>query len=183
MDIFIQPETKWIIWTIITCLSTYLYVINPIRYSPSPLFRIKTYEFTISKLYNILKFIPVFLNLILGYMLSVNSPVFITFKHWYILIVFINFIVIYEYYTKPVIADGTFNMPPNSMSTSVLFHYIIIILLVYHLITEINVIKTLNINLLLMWICIVVNIIINIYFLINKNGYSPCLYKLPKSWI
>ena len=145
--IIFQSETKWIIWTIMISLSTYIYIINPIRFSSKKLFKIGETTFNIADLYNILRYIIISLNFIVGYLLSITSPIFISFKYWYLLIVLINIVLIYEYKSEEVIDDGTFNLPPKYITLNTIYHYIVIILLVYHLITEKNVLKTLNINL------------------------------------
>jgi len=177
-----SPNVKWASWVIITLLSTYTYIQNPIRFSSRYLLNYGSIKFNYSNLFNSLKYIIIILNLLLGYLLSISSPIFLSFKYWFVLLILLNFIVIYEMKSEPVIDDGSFNLAPNYVNTKKKYHIIILLLLVYHLVTDASVLKSLNMKMLVLWLMIVVNIIINSVLLIKKQNYSTCYYKLPVSW-
>ena len=178
-----SPYTKWVSWIIITLLSTYTYIQNPIRFSSKYIFNYGTIKFNYSNLFNIIKYIIITLNLLLGYLLSKSSPIFLSFKYWFIILILLNLIVIYEVKSEPIIDDGSFNLAPSYIDTNSYLHIIILLLLVYHLVTEASVLKSLNMKLLVLWVMIVVNIIINSVLIIKKKKYSTCYYKLPVSWM
>lgn len=184
MDIFNSPNIKWISWVLIIVFTTYNYIKTPMRYSGIPLFTISKYTYNYVTLFNIIKYIVLFLNLMLGFFLSVTSEsVFESFKHWYIIVVILNFIVLYEINSTPVSDDGSFNMKPSRVSKKYKTNIIVIILLFYHLVGEVKHLKSLNMKIFVLWGSIIINLIINIILLVKQSGFTTCKYNLPKSWV
>ena len=166
---------KWTSWVLITVLSLYFYIKTPLRFG--------SFVFDHSKLFNILKFVVLLINLMLGVLLSItNEPLFSSFKYWYIVIVILGLLVLIEIKSKPVIDDGSFNRKPKHVKKSFKSNILIIILLFYHLAGEFKHLKSHNMTIFILWSSIVVNILINIIFLIKQIGFTACLYELPRSW-
>lgn len=183
MDIINSPNIKWLSWILIILFSIYNYIKSPIRYSDVPLFTIGRFKFNYVKLFDIIKYIGLILNLMLGFFLSVtNEPVFESFKHWYIIVIILNLIILYEIKADPVSDDGTFNKKPSSVSKKFKTNILVIILLFYHLVSEVKHLKSLNMKIFVLWGSIIVNLLINLILLVKQSGFTTCAYNLPKSW-
>lgn len=174
---------KWISWVLILVLSLYFYIKTPLRFSNTNLFSIGIYNFNYSKLFNILKFGVLILNLMLGVLLSItNESLFSSFKYWYFVVVILVLIILFELKSEPVIDDGSFNRKPKYVKKSYKSNILIIFLLFYHLVGEFKHLKSRNMPIFILWSSIIVNILINIIFLIKQIRFSTCAYNLPKSW-
>ena len=180
MDLLILPELKWASWTTISILSIYIYISNPIRFSPK-LF-IKTFNINYTNFFNIIKYVIIGLNLLFGILLYKKNPILLDFKLWFLIITIISSIVAYEFKSIEKIDDGTFNNPPHYLNKSIAPYILIILLLTYNFTTELNILSDFKLIYFILWMTALVNIILHTYLLFKLKNFSPCLYKLPKSW-
>ena len=181
-----KNHINWISWVVISILSLITYIQNPIRFSSKGFLEIMSMKLTYSYIFNILKYIILILNLLLGLLLVSVSPIFLKFKYWFIIITILSFIIIYEFKSYPIIHNrktGGFKIPPSYIKKNNTIYYIIIILLlIYHFISNYRIPIQMKFMNIILWGSIIINLIIQIYLLIKTRNFTPCYFELPISW-
>jgi hypothetical protein len=186
MNKVVNTNNKWISWTIIFIITIYLYRQNKIQYSNKTIFNFYKYKFTYHHLlYYITITILVFHTMFAKY-LSSTYLTQIIIQSWYIIPFIFGIITINLFKSTPIINNHKFNPPPQHLSKTNKYSYIIIILLIiYNIIIEIPQIKKIiqyDIKHIIFFIPCIINLIIYIYLFHLHNTFTICQYDLPISW-
>ena len=188
MNNLFNKNNKWISWTIIFIVTIYLYRQNKIKYSNKTIFKFYKYNFTYHHLiYYITITILVFHTIFAKYLASTYF-ITIIIKSWYIIPLIFGIITINFFTSYPIINNHKFNPPPQHLSKTNKYSYILIILLlIYNIIIEIPQIKQIiqydiNLNHILLYIPCIINLIIYLYLFHLHNTFTVCQYDLPISW-
>ena len=178
--------TKWTSLLLSILLILNIYNHNPIRFSSKYIIDIdETIKLSYGHFYVILSIILIIQNTGYAYFLQTNYPLPYNFNfYWFLIIPVISLILLKRLYRKPVINDGSLNLPPKFLKKQKNSVYIItIIILLYNLIIEMPKFKSLN---KIMKVTLIfsrflpLNIIA--YMLNQKINYSSCKYDIPTSW-
>lgn len=167
---------NYILIPLIYILSFIIYLINPIRYSND------TYLYIpLHKLYYYISIIIHILNLV--FMLYINTKYQITNKYILIIPFISGIILINIIYSKPIINDDSYNIPPSFLKKNTKTFILILLLLCTLLILHIpHIIKDTSINNKYLFLVLPINIIIILIITYKYIKYSPCKYNLPISW-